>query len=158
MLNIFFNNRLKISAKGLNDIKNHEGWRPYVYLDAVGLPTIGYGHLIKPGERFTTITKEQGEKLLLTDVARFEARVNKIVKVKLTQRQFDVLVSFLFNLGEHALNGTTSLKLLNSGNYKAFADRLLLWNKGVVKGVLVPIYGLTLRRQIDRKIFLGMLP
>ncbi len=146
---------MKISPRGLQEIKNHEGWRDYVYKDAVGLPTIGYGHLIKKGESFPSrITKEFGEKLLLSDVARFEKRVNEIVKVPLTQNQFDVLVSFLFNLGVHALDGSISLRLLNQGLYKQFADRLLLWNKGMIGGRLVEIQGLTNRRIKERKLFL----
>ena len=146
---------MKISPRGLQEIKNHEGWRDYVYKDAIGLPTIGYGHLIKKGESFPSkITKEYGEKLLLSDVARFEKRVNEIVKVPLTQNQFDVIISFLFNLGVNALDGSTSLKLLNQGLYKAFADRLLLWNKGMIGGRLVEIQGLTNRRIKERKLFL----
>jgi lysozyme len=155
MRDISMKNIMKLSARGLQEIKNHEGWRDHVYKDAVGLPTIGYGHLIRKGEVFPPrISKEYGEKLLQADLVRFEKRVHEIVKVPLTQNQYDVLVSFLFNLGVHALDGSTSLKLLNKGLYQQFADRLLLWNKGMIGGKLVEIQGLTNRRIKERKLFL----
>ena len=39
-----------ITSNGLKLIKRLEGFSPTIYLDAVGLPTVGYGHLIKPHE------------------------------------------------------------------------------------------------------------
>jgi lysozyme len=148
---------MKTSSKGLHMIKNEEGWRDKVYLDAVGKATIGYGHLIKKGENFSKpITKDEGEKILINDLKIAENAVKSLVKVKLNQNQFDALVSFIFNVGSGALIGTTSLKVLNSGNYKSFADRLLLWDKGVINGKLTPILGLTRRRQRERALFLGL--
>jgi lysozyme len=42
-------------------IEKHEGYSGTVYKDSAGNPTIGYGHLIKDGEDFSTgITKEKG--------------------------------------------------------------------------------------------------
>lgn len=40
----------QITKQGLNLIKQFEGFEPEIYLDAAGLPTIGYGHLLRPGE------------------------------------------------------------------------------------------------------------
>lgn len=146
---------MKLSARGLQEIKNSEGWRDSVYKDAVGLPTIGYGHLIRKGENFPSrISKEYGERLLQQDLLRFEKRIHEIVKVPLNQNQYDALVSFLFNVGANALDNTTSLRILNQGNYKGFADRLLLWDKGMISGKLVSIAGLTARRIRERKLFL----
>ena len=34
----------QINQAGLNCIKDFEGFRADAYLDAVGIPTIGYGH------------------------------------------------------------------------------------------------------------------
>lgn len=148
-------NNMKINFDGIQRIKNLEGWRDTQYLDAVGLPTIGYGHLIRINERFPNrLSKIEGDRLLIKDILPFEKKVNEIVKVKLNQNQFNVLVSFLFNLGVNALDGTTSLKVLNNGDYKAFADRLLMWNKGMINGKLTVIEGLNNRRIADRKLFL----
>jgi lysozyme len=43
---------MHLSAEGLDLIKKSEGFRDHIYRDVAGYPTIGYGHLIKPGESF----------------------------------------------------------------------------------------------------------
>ncbi len=50
-------------------IKNHEGFAGgKAYYDAAGIKTIGYGHVIKPGEHFPErITKKEAENLLRKD-------------------------------------------------------------------------------------------
>lgn len=45
----------------------------------------------------------------------YESDVFKLVKVKLTQGQFDALVSFTYKLGARALSTSTLLKKLNDG-------------------------------------------
>jgi lysozyme len=62
-----------------------------------------------------TISKEEAERILLKDLAKFEARVERLVKVPLTDNQFAVLSSSDFNTGE--LHSSTLLKKLNKGNY-----------------------------------------
>jgi RHS repeat-associated protein len=44
---------MDLSKRGLNCIKSYEGLKTSVYLDSAGKATIGYGHLIKPGEDFS---------------------------------------------------------------------------------------------------------
>ena len=39
-----------ITNQGLMLIKQFEGFSPTIYLDAAGLPTIGYGHLLHHSE------------------------------------------------------------------------------------------------------------
>jgi GH24 family phage-related lysozyme (muramidase) len=97
-----------ISSKGLNLIKNFEGWSSTIYLDSAGLPTIGYGHLIKKGEKFKVpISEQTGEMVLHQDVQSAVNCVNSVVKVPLTQNQFDALVSLCFNIGNFAFIRST---------------------------------------------------
>ena len=114
---------MKTSQKGIDLIKEFEGTVLKVYKDAVGLPTIGIGHLIKKGEVFTTLTQQQAEELLAKDLKQFEEGVSTSVKVALTQNQFDALVSFAFNLGIGNLNSSTLLKKLNVGDIQGAADQ-----------------------------------
>lgn len=142
---------MSISDNGIKTIANFEGKRNSMYLDAVGLPTIGIGHLIKQGESFPSqMTDKEVYDLFRKDVKRFENVVNKLVKVKINQNQFDALVSWSFNCGEFALEDSTLLRVLNEGNYNLAADNFLKWNMG---GGQV-IYGLTVRRQKERELFL----
>lgn len=142
---------MKTSQKGIDLIKEFEGTVLKVYKDAVGLPTIGIGHLIKKGEVFTTLTQQQAEELLAKDLKQFEEGVSTSVKVALTQNQFDALVSFAFNLGIGNLNSSTLLKKLNVGDIQGAADQFPRWNKAGGK----TLAGLTRRRLAEKELFLS---
>lgn len=105
-----------ISDTGLALIRNFEGYSPFVYKDIAGHPTIGFGHLIKPGETFKEpLLPEQAEELLLDDVSDFEVYVNRGVKVPLLQNQFDALTSLTFNVGPGAKGRRSGIITLKSG-------------------------------------------
>ncbi|MGL5061432.1 MAG: lysozyme [Microcoleus sp.] len=141
---------MKTSQRGINLIKEFEGCELESYLCSANVPTIGYGHTasVKVGDR---ITQDKAEQLLREDLAEFEAAVNGMVEVPITQCQFDALVAFAFNVGISGLGSSTALNRLNQGKHAAAADALLWWNK--VDGVVVD--GLTRRRQAERRLFYG---
>lgn len=147
----------QMSDDGFRFIADREAFVDHVYTDATGNPTIGFGHLILPGEDFRgrTLTIDQATELMRTEVAQKEAVLNAAVRVSLTAPQFDAIISLMFNIGTGAFGTSTLLRRLNEGNYEAAADQFLRWNKGKVGGKLVVIRGLTLRRQAERKIFRG---
>jgi lysozyme len=125
---------MKTSDSGLKMITLAEGNVLKIYKDQAGLDTIGVGHLLtaddKSSGRFTNgITAEQSMELLRHDVVAAENAVNSLVKVSLTQNQFDALVDFVFNLGKGALQVSTLLKKLNAGNKDAVPAEFLKWNK-----------------------------
>lgn len=120
---------MKFSTAGLELLKRSEGFRSRTYLDVAGCPTIGYGHrLLHPDFFAEGIGKEQAEEILLSDVRDAEQAVERMVKVTLTQGQFDALVDFVFNLGSKRLADSTLLRVLNAGNYAAAAQQLLRWD------------------------------
>ena len=142
----------KLSINGLNELKQFEGLRLEVYNDAAGKPTIGYGHLIKPGESFPpAITKATALRLLSLDVAFAENAVNDLVSVPLSQTQFDALVSFTYNVGAGAFERSTVLALLNDADYIGATDELSRW---VYAGGNV-VTGLVNRRQAEQALFWG---
>lgn len=146
---------MRISDKGISLIKQFEGLRLTAYKDAVGVLTIGYGWTQpvdgKPIRLGMTIKEETAERLLRTGLVGYESDVSKMVKVKLTQGQFDALVSFAYNLGARALSTSTLLKKLNAGDYAGAADEFPRWNKA--GGKVLP--GLTRRREAERALFLS---
>ena len=94
---------MKTSANGLKFIEAQEGIRLKVYLDSIGKPTIGVGHLILPGEDFSGgITQEQAQSLLASDVAKVDEVLTRLAP-NLSQNQHDACASFGFNLGVGAL-------------------------------------------------------
>lgn len=143
---------MQLSAEGLDLIKKSEGFRDRVYLDVAGFPTIGYGHLVKPHESFPNgVTESQAVAILSSDVEDAEKAVTRMVKVALTQGQFDTLVDFCFNLGAGRLAGSTLLRELNVGNYQAAGEQLLAWDHA--GGVVVA--GLKARREAELKLWTG---
>ena len=143
----------KTSNAGLDLIKRFEGFSAKAYPDPAHgwkVPTIGYGTTagVKMGD---TITKERAEELLREDVKRFEDQVLRLVKVPLTQGQFDALTSFVYNLGPGNLSNSTLLRLLNAGDYKGAAAQFDRWNKA--GGKVLP--GLVRRRAAERALFEG---
>lgn len=99
---------MKTSDNGIRFIKGHEGFRPRAYQCPAGVWTIGYGHTggVKSGD---VITEAQGESHLRADVATAEKAVSK-QGLKLTQNQFDALVSFAFNVGSGNFERSSLLK------------------------------------------------
>lgn len=142
---------MQTSEAGLDMIARLEGEVLHVYKDAVGILTVGIGHVVKPGESFSQgITREQSRQLLRDDVKVVEAAVNDCVKVPLTQDQFDSLVSFTFNVGTGNLRRSRLLRLLNAGDYLGAANEFPKWRKA---GGRV-LQGLVNRRQTERCVFL----
>ncbi len=143
---------MKASEKILKFIALHEGFRDKIYKDPYGYKTIGYGHLIRENEEELFkkgITRDQALELLKNDIYEAEKAVNLLVKVPLTQNQFDALVSFTFNVGSGNLKKSTLLKKLNEGDYKGAADQFLRWIGSP------PLPGLQRRRSEERKIFVS---
>lgn len=135
-------------------IKGHEGLRLVAYLDSVGVWTIGYGDTGPDVVKGLVITKAQAEERLRKRLREFEGYINRAVKVKLTQNQFDALVSLVYNIGPTNFLSSTLLRKLNASDYVGAADQFLVWNKGRVDGKLQVINGLTNRRREERELFL----
>ncbi|KVO41268.1 lysozyme [Burkholderia ubonensis] len=142
----------RTGTQGIELIKHFEGLRLARYLDAVGKPTIGYGHLILPHERFTRpLTPAEADALLRQDLRSAELSLRKLLRVPVTQQQFDALMSFVFNLGSGRLRSSTLLRYLNAGAPARAADQFLVWNKAGGR----PLAGLTRRRRAERALFLS---
>lgn len=103
---------MKTSNNGIDMIKAFEGLRLTAYKCAAGIWTIGYGHTagVREGQ---TITAEEAERLLAEDLITYERGVSSLVTVFLHQNQFDMLVSFAYNLGVNSLKNSTLLKKIN---------------------------------------------
>lgn len=137
---------MEISASGLELIRRFEGFRSDTYLDASGIPTIGYGHKILRDESFPDgISEARARELLTADAAIAARSVERLVKVPLTQGQFDALADFCFNVGGARLSASTLLRDLNAGEYAAARQQLLRWDRA--GDTVLP--GLKARRQAE---------
>ena len=143
------NSAMKTSAVGIALIKRFEGFCAVVYNCPAGKPTIGYGHVVKPGERFGMLTEAQATELLRADAEIAAHSVKRFISAPLTQNQFDVLVSFTFNLGGGALETSTLRSLINDGRFDAVPRELNRWVFS--KGQRLP--GLIARRAAEGQLF-----
>ena len=146
---------MNIGDRGLDLIRAFEGFRAEPYLDAVGVPTIGYGSTYYPdGQRVRLtdppISEPEARRLMQATLAEFEDGISAALRVGVTQSQFDALICWAFNIGVSAAQNSTLMKKLNSGDYFGAADQFLRWNKagGVV------LSGLSRRREAERALFL----
>jgi lysozyme len=138
------------SAACLALIERFEGCKLRIYPDTGGLPTIGWGHRIVPGENFSGgIDQTRADSLLAGDAATAAHQVSELIKVPLTQGQFDALVDFIFNLGAGRLAASTLLKDLNDGEYSAAADQIKLWDHGMEDGRKIELADLKVRRAAE---------
>lgn len=140
---------MKYSLFGLRLTESFEGDRLRAYQDSRGIWTIGYGHTagVYPG---MTCTQEQAESWLAQDIAWAETEVNRLVKVPLTQSEFDALVDFTFNCGAGSFEHSTLLVLLNHNDHAKAAQEFVKWDKA--GGVELP--GLLRRRRAEAEEFL----
>ncbi len=135
-------------------IKHFEGLRLVPYKDQAGILTVGYGHVLKPGDPTGPITEEQAEQFLVADLADAEYDVRHFIHPDvLNENRFGALVSLTFNEGPKPLYLTLGQKL-NGGDILGASDQFLLWNKVREDGNLVPSAGLTERRRAERMLFL----
>ena len=116
-----------ITQDGIDLIKRFEGFSSTVYICPAGYPTIGYGHLVRDHEKFEEISQEEAEALLRIDVESAERAVLRLIKVPLTDGQFDALVSFTYNLGSGALQCSTLRRKVNRQAHGEVPAQLVRW-------------------------------
>lgn len=135
------------SQEGCALLKVLEGVRLKAYKDSVGVWTIGYGTTEGVHEGME-ISLEEAEALFLADLRKMEVAVNRLVKVPLTQLQFDALMCWVYNVGVQALRNSNLLKRLNAEDYDGVDDEMRRWVYGTDRrtGQKVKIPGLINRR------------
>lgn len=108
-------------------VAEFEGFRPHVYQDANGVWTIGYGHTQGVHQSTPPCTKAQALIWLDIDLHKADDTIAHLVKVPLTQNQYDGLASFVFNIGWGHFQGSSVLMLLNQHQYTAAAGHFMNW-------------------------------
>jgi lysozyme len=147
---------MKISKEGLELIKGFEKFMPKPYIDAVCVPTIGYGNTYYPDGKEVTmqdapITEAQATILLETV---FDKDFAKFIPQNVNQNQFDAMACLIYNIGAGAFKISTLLKKVKvNPNDASIEQEFWKWNKGRILGQLVELKGLTNRRKKEAELY-----
>lgn len=144
-----------ISEKGLNLIKQFEGFLAKPYKCPAGIPTIGYGATYYPNGLKVTmsdkaITEGQASTMLMNMLRTYEKSVDSFCRDDINQNQFDALCAFAYNVGINALKNSTLLKKVNKNpNDPTIRAEFLKWNKANGRA----LNGLTNRRIAEADLY-----
>lgn len=139
-----------IPKAAVDFVAAHEGLRLKAYLDSVGVPTIGYGHIdgVKMGD---VITKDQALAFLRDDMQIAVRKLYGVVRATridtLTNYQYAALLSFCYNLG--AGKGWTLWKHINAGKLDLVPGEMMKFTKAGGK----QLKGLVHRRADEVKLW-----
>jgi GH24 family phage-related lysozyme (muramidase) len=147
----------RLSSEGLDFILDEEGFVPYAYNDPAGHATFGVGHLIHLGPVTAADRTKWGTKtfpktrafvmeVFAEDVDKYEDAVRESVKVDVSQKMFDAMVSLAYNIGTGGFRSSSVVRRLNAGDRSGAANAFLLWD---APSMLRP------RRERERALFLG---
>lgn len=152
----------KLSTGGKALLKRLEGLRTKAYLDTAGIPTIGYGNTYHPNgvkvKLGDTITVAQADAYLDAIVPTYENAVRKIITTPITQRQYDALVCFVYNIGSTQFLNSSVDDKLNAGDFDAALKTWAAYNKvrNPKTGELEVSAGLVNRRTAEINYFKGV--
>lgn len=145
----------KTGIEGIELIKKFEGFSSKPYLCPAKICTIGYGATFYPNGKKVTmtdkpVTEAEGVELLKDMLTKFEQYVDSYCIDKITQHQFDALVSFCYNLGPSNLKSSTLLKKVNiNPNDETIRLEFMKWTKASNK----VLKGLVLRRTAEADLY-----
>lgn len=146
---------MKPSKKCIDLIKSFEGFFAKPYLCPANVPTIGYGTIRYPNGQKVKLTdsaidEKTAENYLMHEVTKKALAVDAMANDAINQKQFDALVSFVYNCGENALRTSTLLRLVNENpNNPEIRTQFMRWNKADGK----VLSGLTRRRKAEADLY-----
>ena len=114
--------------------------------------TIGWGSTGPDIRKGVVWTQKQCDDRFVSHLGEFAEKVSKLLGgAPTTQRQFDALVSFAYNVGPANLASSTLLKKHKAKDYAGAAAEFAKWNKANKKVMA----GLTRRRAAEAKLYAG---
>lgn len=128
------------SQGGMQLTERFEACRLVAYWDTLGkVWTVGWGATGAGISSGTVWTQEQADSWLQARYGANADTINQIVNVQLTQGEFDALCDFAYNAGISALEGSTLLRLLNTGDFSGASQEFDKWDHAggqVIAGLL----------------------
>jgi lysozyme len=153
---------MNVSANAVNLMKHYEqgpqgGWARFPYQCPADKTTIGYGHVVLPGESFSyPMSEATALKVLETDINKFAGDVTALLFVEPTQDQFDSMVCLAFNTGVGKADGiggdfadSALVRYFNESQFQLAAAEFSKW----VYSAGRVLNGLVFRRKTEALLF-----
>ena len=131
-------------------VKSFEGFSATPYRDVVGVVTIGYGTTKGITMQTPAISEAEATRLLEEELEVFASKVDRLIKVELSENERNALTSFCYNLGGGALQRSTLRQKLNRDDRLGAANEFPKWCMAGGK----KLKGLLRRRLAEREMFL----
>lgn len=134
-----------------------EGLRQWAYQCPASIWTVCYGHTGNV-DRTRQYSAAECRALLKSDMLAAVQAVERC-QPGLPDRVLAAFGDAVFNIGPKVAcdrGASTAARLLAAGRYSEACEQLPRWNRAVVKGVSVPLPGLTKRREAERIMCLGL--
>jgi len=156
-----------VNVETENLIKRKEGLVLAPYLCPAKVWTIGYGTTIYPswymgGKRVAPndppISAQMALDFLRSDLDKFEAGVEGLLKRPANDNQFGAMVSLTYNIGLAGFASSSVLRLFNQGDIAGAMRSFALWNKADLNGdgkvdQAEIVEGLVVRRKEEQTLF-----
>ena len=149
---------MKPSQSCADLVKEFEGYSAVAYPDpgsgdepwTIGYGTTKYpdGAKVKKGDQ---CIRSAAEEWLRFELEAKGDAVDLLVRVPLSQHQFDALCSFTYNVGVKNFAESTLRKMVNAAMFGEAAEQFLRWTRA--SGRVLP--GLVKRREEERALFMG---
>ncbi len=111
-------------------VSSWEGFSARARETSGGAQVIGYGHLMQQSETIGhSISEPEATKLLRRDLGACLASLKELAKHRLTMNQEAALLSFVYDIGIDALQGSTLLDSVNEPDIAGAALALRQWRR-----------------------------
>jgi lysozyme len=156
-----------VNVETENLIKRKEGLVLAPYLCPAKVWTVGYGTIVYPswymggkrvGPSDPPISIQMALDFLRSDLDKFEAGVEGLLKRPANDNEFGAMVSLTYNIGLAGFASSSVLRLFNQGDKAGAMRSFALWNKADLNGdgkvdqsEVVP--GLVVRRKEEQTLF-----
>lgn len=131
-----------------------EGLRQWAYYDPPGILTVCYGHTGSDVEKGRKYGLDECKEFLSLDMQEAILAVEEC-HPGLPETVLAAFADAVYNIGPSVACASTASKYLSRGEIESACKELPRWNKARVAGVLVPLPGLTKRRNAEMQLCLS---
>ncbi len=131
-----------------------EGLRQYAYYDPPGILSVCYGATGPEVVKGRKYSLDECKAMLTADMLEAVEAVERC-HPNLPVNVHAAFADAVYNIGPRVACESTASKYLAAGKIEMACNELPKWNRARVAGVLVPLPGLTKRREAERQLCLS---